>query len=141
VVKNSLTIVGGGTTIDVYSALTNLQAGVAVLATNMQSWGYTDPSPTSAVQNVQWALWPVTGTVRYVKGDMLTGMVVADLIERYWTNAAGSYTTIYTGITFSATATNVTFTRALRANYYYTLISTNVAAGSTNWTASMGWTP
>lgn len=107
----------------------------------LQSWGFVDPAPTSAVQNVQWALWPATGTVRFVRGDMLTGSVVADLIERNWTNAAGNYTIIYTGLTFGVVATNVTFTRAIQANYYYALMSTNVAAGSTNWTVSLGWTP
>jgi hypothetical protein len=147
-VTGTLTVNGGGNVLtnngpeiaSIGAGLLNLTNAVAI-TTNMQSWGFVDPAPTSAVMNIQWTpYFAATGTVRGIRSKAFSGTVVCDVIRQNWTNAAASYTTVYTGATFGVAASNIAFTSAIAVGDLWGVVSTNVTT-ATNWWYSMEWTP
>jgi hypothetical protein len=143
--QSGVTLTGTLTPTNSLTVTNALQLGgiaAASYTTNaLQAWGFVDPAPTAAVQNVQWTpYFAATGTVRGVRGKTFSGAVVADIIKQNWTNAAASYTTVYTGLTFGTVTTNVPFTSAIAAGDLWGVVSTNVTS-ATNWWFSLEWTP
>jgi hypothetical protein len=122
----------------VHSALTSsspLNGSNITAGTVHSSWGYVDPSPTNAVENIQrssTALQPITLT--NVATLMSFGSAVFDIVtyaDR--TNGLDNYVTAVAGITSSTTYSNQTIAVSIPAGCSWGILTTNVVTGTNLW--------